>query len=263
VGGHPLNDRLDTEVDYLLSSDSANSMFIWEANDITLYDNVAENGAFDLIAGGSIFGLHNLNWARFDIYAHTYIYLGAGGTIGRPDNPVWFMVPHYAPVYVAANGAYQELSIYMKSGTTHYNYVHEPYDRFHIVNTPPGLVLYNNRLMGGGNVTNIKNRGYQGIVSEELMDFLYPYSSRWSNSWYYDMLTRKYLEAQDELLSDERVYGPNVLLDLDDIGYKVERKGKRLIIQDKGAEIQDLGIVYPYSVPLYAPFSFGLRRIVE
>jgi hypothetical protein len=251
VGSWTVNGRLDTEVTWYLNHRvTAGDAFFYEVDDVILRDLEYRAGRLDLYAGGSIFGSH-----RFPADAVEGFYgmtLRAGGIIGTPYDPLWIDAP-YGRVIVMAYSYRDEISVNLKTETP-FSYNHEPTDLFLVNNYTPGLVLYNYRLMGGAPIYNILQRGYYVLDASYNVDMLYPYYNRWKYDRDWMILSQKIASASN-LLTDQRYFGSNVFLNMEDLGFKLNLDKGRLVILKDGLKQMDLGQAYPLQPRFtYPPF---------
>ncbi|MBU2222142.1 MAG: hypothetical protein KJ722_05930, partial [Candidatus Omnitrophica bacterium] len=250
IGDASVNGRLDTEVTSIQNNRLSNNAYYLEYDDVILSDLESSGGSIDIMALGSIFGTHN--YAGDEVSASKGLTLYAEGIIGTEQQPVWVDVPQ-GDIFVEAHSQINALSAHITSKTP-FSYKHEPYDRFHITNTPPGLVLYNYRLMGGTNISKIKNTGYYAIDASANQNLLYPY--------FYQIISMNMIPVRAGAISDARVFGPHVLINIEDLGYSISKDKDKLIILENNLEILDLGRSYPPPPVFiwYMPFWWSLIK---
>ena len=240
VGIDTMAGRLDTQVDYLANSTIFGPTYILEFDDINLHDSIVTDNRFDLIAMGSIFQSGSVMRS----YATTRLL--AYGTIGAPYRPVWVYDRNYG-THVAAYGMRDEVSINMRGTILPNDRPVSPSDRPLIDNVPPGLVLFNYRLFGGGNIGNIKNRGYVAVNAESNRLSSLSYNS-FLNNWNYNgNLNRSLLDAS-ELIDNQTVYGAPLLVDVEGLGYE-------LALDQNQNEVILLGPNTPLGYRVYLPHN--------
>jgi hypothetical protein len=251
VGSYVPNGRLDTEVgwynDHRIYSGDA---YFYQVGDVILRDVEVQKGRLDLFCTGSIYG--SSRFPAEAIEGRLGITLTALGRIGTPYDPLWVDAP-YGTVIVAAYGEIDRVSANLRTETPFGNN-HEPYDLFQVANYTPGLVLYNNRLMGGAPISDVKNRGFYVLDASYNVDMLYPYYYRWVNNWGYNIFAQK-IAAITDLVTDLRPFGENVLLSPEELGYELslDKAGKIIMLKD-GRKQLDLGVFYPRPRFMNPPF---------
>ena len=248
VGGPAWNDRLDTEVTDIefLNTLNVNDYYILEFSDLN-FDQVQPEDIVNTITLGSMY-----NTGSSPVYGHLYINLFAhdGGTIGDMNNP-FLILAYVGQARVGAEGARNEISINIIGTVYPQDRPVDPSDRLHITNVPPGLVLFNYRLMGGGNITNIRNRGYNvGIREGNYLSNL-SYGS-YLNNWNYGTLLNSKLIDEAELIDNQLVYAAPALVDLEGLGYSLALDGNRIVLSGEDA-FMGYRVYLPNNV-IYIPY---------
>jgi hypothetical protein len=203
VGAAGANNELDTDVDTITAS-VRDDVYILEENAVTLASIVTTAGLIDVKAGGTITtdivtanGGYGVNLDATDgdildlpgglITGTARSELRAGGIIGTTIDPVDVNID--GELWVWAGSQVDGVSVNLQ-GTVNGGAATERVEIFEP--TPPGLVLLNNHLMGGGNYGSgspngsILSRGY-GAISLALMDMYYPFYDKALHPWSYKM----------------------------------------------------------------------------
>jgi hypothetical protein len=138
------------------------NFFLFTDGNITANNVNVTGGLTYLDAGGSIFGTPS---GSNDIRTQD-LTLIAGGTIGTQDNPLTIdITSHGGLIKFQAGRQVNELSVHMHGSVSRDNVI--------FLNVPPGLVVYNNHILGGGNIMSLeKSMSIQYIIEEaQLLSF--------------------------------------------------------------------------------------------
>ena len=234
VGSDASNGELDTDVDTLTLAARGNT-YVLEENDITLTSVVTTGGLVDIetvsgtmtvttvTAGGHNHGV-SLVANGGNIYdtggalitASAQSSFRTSGIIGTTDNPV--NVDIDGDLWVWAGAEKNGVSVMLEgnvnsSAETERVRIYKP--------SPPGLVMLNNRLMGGGNYGSgsirgsILSRGYGYIVmvKGDSLDMFYNQAMQpWAH---------KVLLPETSLISGNFLDGPSVTIDGSSVGVDV------------------------------------------
>jgi len=205
VGAIGTNNELDTDVDTITVA-AQGHVYVLEEDAITLTSIVTTNGLIDIEAGGTITstivtaGLNGVN-----LYANGGDILDTvGGLITAGENSslkatgvIGSAVAPHSPIdvdidgelWVWAGGKQDEVSAILQ-GTVH---TAASTERIEIYEpTPPGLVIFDNHLMGGGNYgsgsigSSILSFGY-GYVIAENNRLLSPLNNQVIQPWGYNI----------------------------------------------------------------------------
>ncbi|MCM8778357.1 MAG: hypothetical protein NC834_01030, partial [Candidatus Omnitrophica bacterium] len=237
VGATGTNNELDTDVDTLTVS-AQGPVYILEENAITLTSVVTTNGLIDIEAGGTITtttvtavgGGVNLNATAGDIFDTAGGLITGGGTstikasgiIGTTANPVDVNIN--GDLWVWAGNEQDEVSAIF-NGTVQSLSVTERVEIFEP--SPPGLVMLDNRLMGGGNYGSgstggsilSRGYGYATIVRSDMFNFYY---DRALEPWGYQLSTPWELTfASSTYIDNAFLEGPPLILDGSQVGLNV------------------------------------------
>jgi filamentous hemagglutinin family protein len=147
--------------------------------------------------------------------------LKASGTIGTTDNP--YDVNVDGELLVWSGAQVNEVSVILRgsvnSGThTERVEIFEP--------TPPGLVMLNNRLMGGGNYGSGSsngsslNRGYGDITTLTLTDMYYCFYDRALHPWSYKM-SLPWVLSQGAIINTDFLRDPPATVDISQLNINI------------------------------------------
>lgn len=221
VGASGANNELDTDVT-TLNVTSTGAAYILEEDAVTLNNVTTSNGLIDLEAGGDItIGTVTANTSATLVSSGGSIYDAAasllsasatsylkalGGVIGTKDNPVDVNI-NGGDLWVYASGSRDAISANI-AGTV------SPSDLLRIGTPPipPGLVLFNNRLLGGGNITALRSRAL-GEIHLSGIDITSLYYNKNLRPWEYRILLSWELGIGYNIIDDRFLLGPSALID--------------------------------------------------
>ncbi|MDP8253747.1 MAG: hypothetical protein P9X27_05055, partial [Candidatus Kaelpia aquatica] len=239
VGAIGTNNELDTDVDTLTIAAQGDT-YVLEENDITLTSVVTTVGLIDVEAAGTITlnvvtaaGAVDLYATAGDIVDNTTgttlvtagadSSLKASGIIGTAINP-------HDPVDVSIDG---DLWVWSGSETDEVSvilagYVNSSSDTERVellLPATPGLVILDNRLMGGSNYGSgssggsILNRGY-GFVTIEKSDMFNFFYARALETWGYK-IAAPWVLSEANFIDAGFLEGPEVIIDGSAVGVNI------------------------------------------
>lgn len=219
IGASGANNELDTDVDTITASATGN-IYILEKDAVTLSNVTSSSGLIDIEAGGDITintvtantsaTLVSTGGSIYDaslLSASATSYLKAlGGVIGTKNNPIDVNI-NGGDLWVYASGSWDAISANI-AGTV------SPSDTLRIGTppVPPGLILFNNRILGGGNIIALRSRAI-GELYLSGVDTTSLYYDRNLRPWEYRILLPWELEMGSNIIDDRFLLGPSALID--------------------------------------------------
>lgn len=219
VGASGTNNELDTDVDTITATVTGD-IYILEKDAVTLSDITTSGGLIDIEAGGDITintvtantsaTLVSTGGSIYDaslLSASATSYLKAlGGIIGTKDNPVDVNI-NGGDLWVYASSSRDAISVNI-AGTV------SPSDTLRIGTPPipPGLVLFNNRMMGGGNIIALQSRAL-GELHLSGVDTVSLYYNKNLRPWEYRTLLPWELGMGYNIIDNRFLLGPSALID--------------------------------------------------
>ncbi|MDD5097027.1 MAG: filamentous hemagglutinin N-terminal domain-containing protein [Candidatus Omnitrophica bacterium] len=229
VGASGTNNELDTDVATITAS-VGNNIYIYQKQAVALPSVVATAGVVDIKADGTITTTTvsanggyavNLYATAGDIVDTTgglitgtaTSSLKASGVIGTTTNPVDVNIT--GDLWILAGARQNEVSAILKgtvngSAATQRVEIFEP--------SPPGLVIFNNHLMGGGNYGSgsvngsILNRGY-GTFVLTINDMYYMFYNKAMYPWLYKT-TLPWVLSQGAIIDFDFLKEPPATIDV-------------------------------------------------
>ena len=240
VGAPGINNQLDTDVDTITAAVNGD-VYILEKDAVGLTSVVTTAGLVDVEAGGTIttttvtanggyaVNLNSTGGNIFDtagglITGTAKSSLKASGIVGTTDNPVDVDID--GDLWVWGGSEQNQVSVIL-DGTVNSTARTERVEIFEP--SPPGLVILNNHLMGGGNYGSgstegsILSRGYgETIIAQaNVLNLFY---ARTLQPWG-SKISLPYLPSEISIIGDEFLNGPVAVIDGSQIGIKVMPTG--------------------------------------
>ncbi|MFH1406595.1 MAG: hypothetical protein ABIH01_01115, partial [Candidatus Omnitrophota bacterium] len=237
---------------------AVNDIYMFEDDDITMGSLTSTSGLVDLIAGeditagwiwaaryvnltsqrGSIYGVAG----RGGIYAYGNSTLNAAGVIGTINTPVDVDI---------RNGSLSTFADSMRDCVSvNIRGVVYPSDQLNLGNETPGLVLFNSRRMGGGNLYWIAEPGLSQLDLAD-MDMVKPYYTKQLKGLDELSNVARAVEASKITFYDQEIYGTPLLVDTRDLGYDIVADKGSIYLMEDGLKIGEDEFAYPYR--FYSP----------
>ncbi|MCG2678002.1 filamentous hemagglutinin N-terminal domain-containing protein [bacterium] len=221
VGASGTNNELDTDV-ATLNVASTGAVYILEKDAVTLSNVTSSSGLIDIETAGDITintvtagtsatmvssggSIYDADASLLSASATSYL-KALGGVIGTKDNPVNVNI-NGGDLWVYASGSRDAISANI-AGTV------SPSDLLRIGTPPipPGLVLFNNRLLGGGNITALQSQAL-GEIHLSGIDITSLYYNKNLRPWEYRILLPWELGIGYNIIDDRFLLGPSALID--------------------------------------------------
>ena len=240
VGAPGINNQLDTDVDTITATVNGDT-YILEKDAVALPLVVTTAGLIDVEAGGTITTTTvtanggyavNLNATGGNIFdtagglitGTAKSSLKASGIVGTTDNPVDVNID--GDLWVWGGSEQNQVSVIL-DGTVNSTATTERVEIFEP--SPPGLVILNNHLMGGGNYGSgssegsILSRGYGETLVAQANVFNLFYA-RTLQPWG-SKISLPSLPSEISIIGDEFLNGPVAVIDGSQVGIKVMPSG--------------------------------------